>query len=101
MKIKFDEIKKLREMLTKAGIPHIFGPCWDGMQIRMYADADMTTELDDCVIHSGSHGHQDGLLETFCLNGCRGGETAQDVFEGWVEMYHNGVSQPKNNHIDL
>lgn len=98
---KLDEIKKLDEMLTKAGIPHTFRPCWDGMQIRMYADASMTKELDDCIIHSGSHGCQDGLLETYCLNGCRGKETAEDVFEGWAEMYHNEVSQSKNNHINL
>lgn len=99
MENMIDEIKKLHEMLTDADIPHTFGPLYDGMQIRVYADAEMTNELDDCVIHSGSHGHQNGLLETFCLNGCEGWETAEDVFKGWTKMY-NKANQPKDNHID-
>lgn len=99
MENMLDEIKKLHEMLTNAGIPHILSPCWDGMQIRVYADADMTNELDDCIIHSGSHGCQDGLLETFCLNSCKGNETAEDVFKGWTEMY-NKANQPRDNHTD-
>lgn len=94
-----DEIKKLHEMLTNAGIPHTFGPCLDGMQIRMYADADMTNELDDCIIHSGSHGYQVGLLETYRLNDCEGWETAEDVFKGWAKMYYK-TNPPKDNHTD-
>ena len=99
MENMLDEIKRLDEMLTDAGIPHTFSPCWDGMQIRIYADSELEHELDDCIIHSGSHGHQDGLLETFCLNGCEGWETAEDVFKGWMKMY-NKANQPKDNHID-
>lgn len=84
---KFTEIQKLHEMLTEASIPHTFTPLWDGLQIRVYADEEMTNELDDCVLHSGSHGWPNGLLETFCLGDCAGWETAEDVFAGWQEMY--------------
>lgn len=84
---KFTEITKLHDMLKEAGIPHTFGPCWDGLQICVYADEEMENELDDCVCHSGSHGYSEGLLETFCLGDCEGWETAEQVFEGWKKMY--------------
>ena len=51
--MNFTEIHRLHEMLTKAEMPHTFGTLFDGYQIRLYADAAMTNELDDCVIHSG------------------------------------------------
>lgn len=85
--INFTEIEKLHSLLTEAGIPHTFAPIWDGMQIRIYADSQHTRELDDAVIHSGSHGVEAGLLETYCLNGCDGWETAEQIFEGWKKMY--------------
>ena len=85
--IDLKEIVKLHKMLTKAGIPHTLAPLFDGMQIRIYADEEMTDELDDCVVHGGSYGHQEGMLETFALNGCEGWETAEQVFEGWQKMY--------------
>jgi hypothetical protein len=86
--INFTEIRKLDTLLTEASIPHTLIPCWDGLQIRVYADEAMTDELDDCVIHSGSHGVKMGLLETFVLNGCDGFETAEQVFKGWKKMYN-------------
>ena len=88
---KFAEIKKLHEMLTEAGIPHTFFefsiPLCDGYQIRVYADEEMTHELDDAICHTYSHGYSEGLLETLVLSDCEGWETAEQVFEGWVEMY--------------
>ena len=88
---KFAEIKKLHEMLTEAGIPHTFGEfpltyC-EGYQIRVYADEAMTQELDDAICHTYSHGYSEGLLETLVLSDCEGWETAEQVFEGWVDMY--------------
>ena len=83
----FEEIQKLHEKLTQANIPHTFKPLWDGLQIRLYADEAMTNELDDCVMHSGSHGFSKGLLETCCLSDCEGYETAEQVFKGWLKMY--------------
>lgn len=82
------EMEKLDRLLTAAGIPHTMEPMWDGLQIRIYADEEMTNELDDAVCHSGSYGHYDGLLETNLLGDCSGWETAEDVFSGWLKMYH-------------
>ena len=89
---KFAEIKKLHKMLTEAGIPHTFGEFptllyFVGYQIRIYADEEMTKEIDDCVCHTGSHGYANGLLETYLLNGCDGWETAEQVFKGWKKWY--------------
>lgn len=91
MNINFAEIEKLHSLLADAGIPHSFAPLWNGRQIRVYADSEFIRELDDAVIHSGSHGVQAGLLETFCLNECVGWETAEQVFEGWEKMYEEAT----------
>ena len=89
----FTEIRKLHEMLTEAGIPHTFeefpDPIMGGYQIRIYADKEMTVELDDAVCRRYSHGYAEGLLETYRLNNCDGWETAEQVFEGWQKMYAN------------
>lgn len=61
------------------------------MQIRAYADPQMTHEFDDAIIISGSHGAEAGLLETFRLNDCVGWETAEQVFEGWKKMYEKKI----------
>lgn len=83
----FTEINKLHNLLTEANIPHIFADFFDGKQISIYADEAMENQLDDAVIHSGSFGHQNGLLETYALTSCKGWETAEEVFEGWLKMY--------------
>ncbi len=88
-----NEITKLHEMLTKAGINHIFmimdanifGA--DARQIRIYRDEDCQEELDDVVFHRFSHGYEQGLLETYGLGECVGFETAEQVFKGWMEMF--------------
>lgn len=94
MIIDFTEINKLSAMLTQAGIPHTFKDLYDGKQIRMYADLDKEIELDDCIIHFGSHGVQNGLLESFNLGECTGWETADEIFSGWVEMYRKAQPRP-------
>jgi hypothetical protein len=88
----FREIERLHELLKRAGIPHTVGTIHDGMQIRVYFDEEMTQEFDDAVIHSGSHGCEENLLETYVLGDCEGYEIAEEVFEGWkkrYEEYHN------------
>ena len=94
MAINFTEINKLSAMLTQAHIPHTFQNLYDGKQIRVYADLTMKIELDDAVIHSGSHGVQRGLLESYNLSDCDGWETAEEIFTGWLEMYRK--AQPKS-----
>ena len=88
-----NEIVKLHEMLVKAGINHtfmamdknIFGE--GAMQIRIYRDDTFQEELDDVVFHRFSHGYEQGLLETYHLNGCDGYETAEQVFKGWKKKF--------------
>lgn len=88
-----NEIKKLHEMLVKANINHTFMPMDknhfgdDAWQIRIYKDNSFQEELDDVVFHKFSHGYSQGLLETYTLNSCDGFETAEQVFEGWMEKF--------------
>lgn len=87
----YTEIAKLHIMLTEENIPHTVQefpvPFFNGFQILLYADEMKTIELDDAVCHTGSRGFSSGLLETMCLNGCEGHETAEEVFKGWKKMY--------------
>lgn len=87
MTIDFTEINKLSVMLTQAGIPHTFENWYDGKQIRMYADPTKKIKLDDAIIHSGSYGVHSGLLESYNLGDCKGWETADEIFSGWMDMY--------------
>lgn len=94
MSINFTEINKLSAMLTQAGIPHTFKDLYDGKQIRMYADFAKKVELDDAIIHSGSCGAYSGLLESFDLGECKGWETADEIFSGWMDMYRRAQPKP-------
>ena len=85
--IDFTQIFKLDDMLCSADLPYTFFNLYDGYQIKLYADRMKTIYLDDVVINSWSHGHTMGLLETYILNDCAGGESAERVFAGWVKMY--------------
>ncbi len=88
-----DEINKLHEMLFNAGINHtfmamdenVFGA--NAVQIRIYRDSTFQEELDDVVFHKYSHGYAHGLLETYALGECDGYETAEQVFNGWMEKF--------------
>jgi len=95
-KIDLTEIEKLHNLLTKAKVPHTYRPLYEGMQIRIYADEEMTNELDDVVCHKYSYGREKGLLETFHLNGCEGFETADEVFAGWIKQYKKAREVNKN-----
>jgi hypothetical protein len=93
MKYDLTEFEKLIDLLIEAGIPYTKDNMFDGVQVRIYADDEKINEIDDAVIHSGSRGCQNGLLETFLLNDCRGFETAEQVFEGWLGMYEKAISK--------
>lgn len=87
------EIVKLHNMLSNAGINHTFMMMDEkffgagAMQIRIYRDSTFQEVLDDVVFHKYSHGYERGLLETFGLSDCEGFETAEEVFEGWMEKF--------------
>lgn len=87
------EMNRLHEMLLKAGINHtftsmdknVFGA--EALQIRIYKDDTFKEELDDVIYHKFSHGFSLGLLETFRLGDCNGFETADQVFNGWINKF--------------
>lgn len=83
----FTEIYKLKEMLDAEGIPNSLEPLYDGLQIKVYHDAEKLKNFDDAVIHLFSHGSEKGLLETYCLNNCDGYETAKQIFKGWKKIF--------------
>lgn len=85
--MNFTEIYKLKEMLDAEGIPNSLKPLWDGLQIKVYRDAEKLKNFDDAVIHSHSHGCEKGLLETYRLSNCDGYETAKQVFKGWKKIF--------------
>lgn len=88
-----NEMNKLHRLLLKAGINHTFLPMNKNvygvnvMQIRIYRDDTLKEELDDVVFHNFSHGYSQGLLETYRLGDCIGFETAEEVFNGWMEKF--------------
>lgn len=92
MRYDLTEFEKLIDLLIEAGIPYTKENMFDGMAIRIYADEAKTDEIDDAIIHCGSHGSSNGLLETYILNGCNGWETAEQIFEGWLGMYEKAIS---------
>lgn len=96
IKIDLTEMEKLHNLLTEAQIPHTYLPLDRGMQIRVYADKEMTKELDDAICTKYSYGHEQGLLETYCLNQCEGYETAEEVFEGWKKEYNKAREEKQN-----
>lgn len=74
--IDFTEFYKLVGMLSCANIPHTVKKLYDGFQVIACGD--------DAVIHSGSHGVGNGLLECYKLGDCAGFQTAEEVFRGWT-----------------
>lgn len=85
-----DEMYKLINKLADAGVPFevIPHPIFKvGIRLAIYNDANHSKELDDVVFFPGSHGYEQGLLETCCLGECNGFETAEEVFNGWMKKY--------------
>ena len=81
-----DEINKLDDLLNEANANYertINGVGFD--QIVLF-DQD-GNKLDDAIFGEGSHGYEEGLLETQELGGCDGYETAEEIFNGWKEMF--------------
>lgn len=78
-----NEIEKLREMLENAKFNFTIEELWGGSKVTLMKDGKV---VDDAVYHSFSHGYEEGLLESFFLGGCKGYETAEEIFKGWQEM---------------
>ena len=78
---------RLASMLLARNIPHENRACWDGLQV-CYPCADAC--ISDVVCHSGSYGHELGLLEIMGLvneeevgDSVEGYLTAEEVCERW------------------
>ena len=88
-----EEMNKLHEMLLNANISHTFKKMNElylgenALQIRIYRDTAFQDELDDVVFNQYSYGYELGLLETYNLGGCVGFESAEEVFNGWMEKF--------------
>ena len=89
----FTEIYKLKDMLEKAGIPFVFRKLYEGYQI-VYPSDDRGKRICDAVIHFGSYGHEEGLLEIMGLvneeeigDSVEGYLTAEEVF-GRIEKHY-------------
>jgi hypothetical protein len=85
------QILRLGSMLQAANIPFELLPCWDGYQIRYPS---VQQSVSDVVCHSGSYGHEQGLLEIMGLvdeeevgDEVEGWLTAEQVFERWQKHW--------------
>ena len=84
------EIQKLSIMLSVTCIPFDFHPLYDGWQI-CYPNGE--NRVCDAICHSGSYGHENGLLEIMGLvdgeadDEVEGYLTADEVFNRIVKHY--------------
>ena len=93
MKSKIDvrECLRLESMLLAAEIPYEARNIYDGRQV-IYPS--MREWKSDVVCHSGSYGHEQGLLEQMYLVGddedsVEGHLTAEVVFKRWQADYES------------
>jgi hypothetical protein len=85
------EPMRLASMLMAANIPHEVRVCWDGLQVCYPSRAN---SVSDAICHSGSYGHESGLLEIMGLvneaevgDSVEGWLTAEKVFERWHDHW--------------
>ena len=77
-KINFKEMSKLYLMLCEAEIPCEVCHVYDGLQINYPS---IENRVCDVICHSGSYGHEHGLLE---IMGLVDRKNAGDDVEGWL-----------------
>lgn len=80
--LDFTEINKLKEMLEKEHIPFTFRKLYEGYQI-IYPDTKNINEntICDVILHEGSYGREQGLLE---IMGLVDEEKVDDEVEGYL-----------------
>lgn len=69
---------KLASKLWAAGFKYDLTSCYDGTQVILYDSREK--RVADTICHSGSYGHEDGLLELYGL----GVQNEDDDVEGWL-----------------
>lgn len=70
MELNFTEFNKLISLCIQSHWNVEVSPIWEGLQVILYDD--IGDRLDDAVIHEGSYGAGQGLLETYALSDCMG-----------------------------
>ena len=85
---------RLASMLLAQNIPHEVRECWDGLQVCYPSYKNC---ISDAVCHSGSYGHEKGLLEIMGLvdeaevgDSVEGWLTAEEVCARWAKHYKEG-----------
>ena len=69
---------RLASLLLTCNIPHAVRKCLDGVQV-CYPSCE--NPISDAVCHSGSYGHEKGLLE---IMGLVNADEVGDLVEGWL-----------------
>lgn len=92
--MKYTEIERLHEMLTKAEIPHSFEPAFGGYQIRYKHHGQ---QICSAISHHYSYGGDKNKIEIMGLltpaeamnDGVAGYLTADDVFNRIFQHWYN------------
>ena len=91
------ECLQLAAMCKNANIPYEIRQCWDGWQLCYPSSAN---PVSDAVCHSGSYGHEKGLLEIMGLvdeeevgDSVEGWLTAEQVFKKWQKHWLENHSE--------
>lgn len=90
-KIDVRECLRLESMLLAAGIPYEARELFDGRQV-VYPN--LKEWKSDAICHSGSYGHEQGLLEQMGLidddeDSVEGHLTAEVIFQRWEADYES------------
>lgn len=85
-----NELLKVMNFLTERKIEYGLRPLYDGFQLIVPADTDKWAF--DVILHKGSYGHEDGLLEVMGISkipcdSVEGYLTGEDVIERIKEIY--------------
>lgn len=92
--IEYIEMGKLELLLQEAKIPYRIEYIWGMPSVRYYGHGDEL--ICDAVCHSGSYGHEEGLLEIMGLTRNDNGDpvegwlTSEEVFDRISEDWNKG-----------
>lgn len=92
IEIEYTEMGKLEWLLQEAKIPYRIEYIWGMPSVRYYGHGDEL--ICDAVCHSGSYGHEEGLLEIMGLtrndDSVEGWLTSEEVFDRIFEDWSKG-----------
>ena len=92
IEIEYIEMGKLEQFLQEAKIPYRIEYIWGMPSVRYYGHGDEL--ICDAVCHSGSYGHEEGLLEIMGLtrndDSVEGWLTSEEVFDRIFEDWSKG-----------